>query len=96
MRIPIEELIDILQALIGFVESKKVFRSEPRSPHGLLLTLHGEVMLNESSTSLILLGMNEIPDLYFFLQERHSALNPESGLPTIEDDEPHRSHLFLR
>jgi hypothetical protein len=53
-------------------------------------------MLNESSTSLILLGMNEIPDLYFFLQERHSALNPESGLPTVEDDEPHRSHLFLR
>ena len=37
-----EELIDILQALIGFVVSKKVFRSEQRLPHGLLLTFMGK------------------------------------------------------
>ena len=40
--------------------------------------------------------MSEIPNAYFCLQEWHNALIPESGLPTREDDEPHRSHLFLR
>jgi len=40
--------------------------------------------------------MSEILDLYFLLQERHNALIPESGLPRREDDEPQRSHLFLR